>query len=395
MPLPVTRKRAAKTLIDVGLRRLGDTAGGGLIKLVLLLAAPAAAAVLLAGAVVLSAANLALALLLRRGYIGTLKESLLRRPGEIESGDLRDSLSREIALEVSGEIEVPRERSPDRAGESGRPAAGPGISDPVAAAVLRLRSGDPEEIRRTLRDGALETAFLAPLALELLARDELAEDALAALRRAGKAAAGAVTDAVLDPDRDFAVRRRAVFALRSSPDPRAVAALLEGLGNRRFEIRFNCVRVLSRLRRKHPGLEIDGDRVRTALREEIESSREIRAGRRRLDPGDRFCPSLFVDEKLQDRADLSLEYLFGLLSLLADLEPLRLAFRALHTGEPRLAGTALEYLWTILPGDLRPGVLSLLESFSAPPPREREAEEARRELLVSQEEIERSLGVNR
>ncbi|WP_348245958.1 hypothetical protein, partial [Salmonella enterica] len=40
-PIPSREKRAAKSLIDVGFDRLGDAAGGGLVKLSLML--PAAA----------------------------------------------------------------------------------------------------------------------------------------------------------------------------------------------------------------------------------------------------------------------------------------------------------------------------------------------------------------
>ncbi len=44
-----------------------------------------------------------------------------------------------------------------------------------------------------------------------------------------------------------------------------------------------------------------------------------------------------------------LAHVFNLLSLILPREPLRIAYRGLHTDDPRLRGTALEYLDRVLP----------------------------------------------
>ena len=69
----------------------------------------------------------------------------------------------------------------------------------------------------------------------------------------------------------------------------------------------------------------------------------------------------FVDEFVQDRASQSLAHVFTLLSLVLPAEPLRTAFRALHTNDQRLRGTALEYLEGVLPQDLRQRLWPFLE----------------------------------
>jgi AAA family ATP:ADP antiporter len=69
--------------------------------------------------------------------------------------------------------------------------------------------------------------------------------------------------------------------------------------------------------------------------------------------------------------DLSLEHLFDQLALNPDHGSVAVAFRVLHTGDQRLRGTALEYLETVLPSDIRdavwPSLLLLYASSSSLP----------------------------
>jgi hypothetical protein len=61
----------------------------------------------------------------------------------------------------------------------------------------------------------------------------------------------------------------------------------------------------------------------------------------------------FVDEFLKDRAGQSLAHVFTLLSLVLPTAPLQIAYRGVHTDDPVLRGTALEYLEGVLPSDIR------------------------------------------
>ena len=76
--------------------------------------------------------------------------------------------------------------------------------------------------------------------------------------------------------------------------------------------------------------------------------------------GDEGEAPALVDRLLRDRLDRSLEYVFGLLALHLDRASLRIAFKALHHEEERLRGTALEYLETVLPVEVRDAVWPFL-----------------------------------
>jgi hypothetical protein len=61
------------------------------------------------------------------------------------------------------------------------------------------------------------------------------------------------------------------------------------------------------------------------------------------------------------QASQSLGHVFTLLALVLPAEPLRVAFRGLHSDDQRLRGTALEYLESVLPRDVRDLLWRFLE----------------------------------
>jgi hypothetical protein len=64
---------------------------------------------------------------------------------------------------------------------------------------------------------------------------------------------------------------------------------------------------------------------------------------------------------VKERANRSLAHVFTMLSLALPPEPLRIAFRGLHTDDPTLQGTALEYLEGVLPLSIREKLWPYLE----------------------------------
>jgi hypothetical protein len=92
-------------------------------------------------------------------------------------------------------------------------------------------------------------------------------------------------------------------------------------------------------------------------------------------------------EVLRNRVSRSLEHLFNLLSLVWPRETLRLAFHALHTEDPYLRGTALEYLETVLPEAIWARLSTLLEGGEVPVGRTRASAEVLQDLLASRESI--------
>jgi hypothetical protein len=185
-------------------------------------------------------------------------------------------------------------------------------------------------------------------------------------------------DALLDPDTDFAVRRRLPGVIASSGSARAVDGLTQGLADARFEVRYRCGRALARLLARDGRLAADRERVFEAVRREAMAGRAVWDSHRLLDQLEERDDEAFVDEFLRDRAGRSLEHAFTLLSLVLPREPLQIAFRGLHAGDPMLRGTALEYLESVLPPRVREVLWPYLEPdraarrAAAEAPRDRE-----------------------
>ncbi|HYJ33041.1 MAG TPA: hypothetical protein VE326_07450, partial [Candidatus Binatia bacterium] len=236
----------------------------------------------------------------------------------------------------------------------------PGDDGPEAARARALRSRDPETVRRALGEAPLSDSLL-PQAVSLLAWDPVAQDAIAALRRAGSGAIDALVEPILDPDSDFTIRRRVPLVLGTVADTRSVQALLLSMTDRRFEVRYRSGRALAHLLALDPALSVPAEIVYGAVRREVEVSAAAWESRGLLDRSDDEAWSPVMDELVRDRADRSLEHVFTLFALVLPRKPLRIAFRALHTGDPLLRGTALEYLETVLPADIRKPLWPFLE----------------------------------
>ena len=110
---------------------------------------------------------------------------------------------------------------------------------------------------RILRDEQGLPAALVPHVIPLLAWDAVAEDAVRALRKVAEERLGALTDALLDPNQPFAVRRRLARVFSICVSQRAVDALLLALDDARFEVRFQCGRSLSAILAKNSLVRID------------------------------------------------------------------------------------------------------------------------------------------
>jgi AAA family ATP:ADP antiporter len=395
-PLPPADKRAVRPLVDVGMVRAGDAVAAALVQAALLFMYQGALTALLALAVVAAAGAIMLTFDLHSGYVATLEKSLLHRAGQldlegVDDATTRSTLMRTIGFVGSGVIPVAAGAEvPDVSGSQSPPAVPPAprVADPVLAQVTELRSRDAARVRAALAAGPLD-ATLAGHVIPLLAWDEVAPDAIASLRAAADRITGQLADALLDPDSEFAVRRRLPAALAEARSERALFALIRALEDRRFEVRFRSGRALARLASAQPGLTAPPDRVIPAVLREVAVDRAVWESQRLLD---RLDDDGFVDSALRERASRSLEHVFTMLSLIMPRQPLQLAFRALHNSDPHLRGTALEYLESSLPPAVREGLWPFLEEAPARAPRtSRSREEILAELLKSSDSIEGGL----
>jgi hypothetical protein len=402
-PVPPYEKRATKSVIDVGFERLGDAFGGGITRLILYLVPVIAHPVMLVTAVVIAGAGLLVGRQLNKGYVLELERSLQNRAVELDLSDVEDKTTRQTLAHTMAALKIDplktyvsrpevKPKSDALQPLATRTPKLPKQLDPVIQRIVDLQSKEPARIRKILEGKPLEPGLIAHV-IDLLAWDEVARDAIIALRKVASENAGQMIDALLRADRAFAIRRRLPRVLSAVATQRTADGLLLGLEDRRFEVRFQCGKALSYLKTRNPKISIKPEEVQEAVLREVAVDRRVWKSHRLLD---RFEESEqrdpFVDEYLRDRANRSLEHVFTLLSLVFPKEPLRIAFRGIHTTDRDLRGTALEYLESILPAKIRESLWPFLEDDrKAVTETPKSREEILDELLKSSHSIQLSL----
>ena len=370
-PVPQREKRAIKSLADVGTSRMGDILAAGMAQAVIVvLGMQHAGTALLVMAAALSTVGFFVALGLHRGYVGALARGLRTRAVQLDISDVQDGTTRSTVLQTLGPLALSQIMRLPRPG-TGAEAEGIrstasfdlGQDREAAAELARIRdlhSRDPVRVRRGLAETAVD-ATLAPHVIPLLGWDDVASDALAALRRATPEAIDPLVVALLDPEVDFTIRRRIPLVLAVHKDRRAVAGLLGGLRDPRFEVRYRCGRGLAHLAELSSSLSISPEEAFAAVLREVQAGAGVWESRKVLDRMDDDAWSPVMDEVLKDRANRSLEHVFTLLALALPRQPLKIVFKGLHTTDPLLRGTALEYLESTLPADIRKALWPYLE----------------------------------
>jgi AAA family ATP:ADP antiporter len=404
-PVPAREKRAIKALADVGASRTGDIVAAGIAQAVILLplARPGIAIMVLAAA--LSVYAIVLAYRLHAGYVQTLARGLVSRAVQLDIRDMRDPTTRSTVLQTLGPLALSQIfRLPQEGGTATpRPPRRPGdpVSDDLAGTAMAPESEEAEELRRVrdlhsrdagrvrrrLESDRLSTVHV-PHVIPLLGWDDVARDAIAALRRIGPEATAPLVVSLLDPDVEFTIRRRIPLVLATYRDPAAVRGLLQALGDRRFEVRYRAGRGLAHLCDLDPSLAITRDEAFQAVLREVEAGAGVWESRRVLDRMDDEGWSPVMDEMVRDRANRSLEHVFTLLALALPRQPLRIAFKGLHTEDPLLRGTALEYLESSLPPEIRKPLWPYLEDNRPKrAPEVRPREQVLQDLLQSSDSI--------
>jgi len=387
-PVTPREKRATKLLLDVGAARVGDITGGLLVQAALVTGL-AAAAPLLGATILLSLGALLVARRLHLGYVGALERNLQERAGDLaRSADLdaQSVLHTFGAFDLSALRATPSDDSAARPAVPPLPATpGPAPADPGAHRLAALASLDAARVRAALAEGPI-TPELVESVIGLVAWDEVAPVAIAALHSVAREETNRLVAHLLDPDEDFAVRRRIVLVLAGVPSREAFEGLVQALGDRRFEVRYRAGRALSRLAVEMPDLAVERERIIAAILREVAVGRSVWESRRLIDQSDDDGSPMEWD-LVRDRATRSLEHVFSLLSLILPRETLRLAFQGLHTGDRHLRGTALEYLETVLPEPVREKLWPFLEVHGRPAESGRSPERVVQDLLASRESI--------
>ena len=334
-PMPAAEKRAVKSIVDVGADRLGDAVGGALVRLAVVMGPATHSSAILWMAVASSTVAIFAASRLNHWYVRTLGSSLVLQAPNLGRDDTEGFLTRRMMIKVRSAAKAPSTTvslsAPDE------------IKDARA-----LRRGGEKAIAVLSREEGLSAGLVSHV-IPLLS-GPLSDYAVFALRKVAEERVGQLTDVLIDPGQDITVRRQLARVLSVGVSQRAADALLLGLEDERFDVRFQSARSLTAIKARNPRIRIDRDRVLGVVLRETAVGKPVWTSRRLLDGALNETP---LDEFVRDRASQSLAHVFTLLSLVLPSQPLQIAFRSLHSDDRRLRGTALEYLEGVLPANIR------------------------------------------
>jgi hypothetical protein len=319
-----------KSLIDVTGDSAGKAVGAGLALLMTRLGPAHSLVAVNVAIVAAAAAELLVARRLRAEYVTELEGGLRRQGIDVQAAaqmSLADfTVLRSFAgMDTSALQQAIAESAPD----------------PVAAAYAALRSGDSTRIRAALAVLPRDPALIGAL-VPLLANRYILRQTTSALKSFGPRAAGEMASALLDSATPDVVRRRLPMVLESCESPLARDGLVAALVTEPLEVRARSARALLALTERYPALAAP-------------PSAAVAAAERQLQAG---------DNSTEVR-----EFVFNLLALAFEREPMRIAARAFDSDDPWVRGTSLEYLETVLPSALLAAFRSILDAPASNAPR--------------------------
>ncbi len=374
-PIPAQEKRAVKTFVDVVCDRMGDATSSVVVQTALVAAPGAARYVILGFTAGAALVSLRIAARLDKAYHEVVQRGLIHRAHEVNPAYVEEPSKtfRSLNEDSVGPYLV-REYPSD-----------PSRQDPVLQLLTALRSGSAPRVQATLKGvgGKPLDANLAPAVIALLGWDEVAHGARDLLVAQSGRFAGLLIDSLCDPLQDFVVRRRIPRILAAHPSQVVCDGLIQGLEDDRFEVRFQCGRGLDRVLRKLLNVRIDAEPVFAAVIREVSVNQQIWDSRRLLDERETEDEFSYLDDVLRERAHQSMEHVFTLLALVLPREPVRTAFRALHSGDRALMDLALEYMDRAVPPAVKETLWPVLVGRAEAIP-EDVREKAARDILLTE-----------
>jgi AAA family ATP:ADP antiporter len=408
-PVVPEDKRKTRTIVDAGADRAGDIAGAILVRVVILLPAALSGQVLITLAIAISLVGFGVARALRRGYIQALETNLIDRANRLDiaqdEGGPRTTmmesftgldLSRILhrinpeALRAMHSLPAGADKTPEAVTAADRPKSF-AAADPELALLAELRSGDEKRVSAALRHAGPMSPLVATQVISLLAWNPVTGQASRALAKTAATMTGQLIDRMLDPGSDFAVRRRIPRILSTCNSPRAFDGLMAALSDPRFEVRFQAGRALVRIHSRHPSRAADQSAVYETVLRETGIGKTLWKDQRLLDDlPEEEAGDMFVGA-MRARVSRSMEHVFTLLSLVLPRIPLQIAFKGLHTNDPVLRGTSLEYMESVLPREVWEGLRPFLEDSREASPTRRTREEVLEDLMRSSVSIDLKL----
>lgn len=227
-----------------------------------------------------------------------------------------------------------------------------------------LRDEDPEVLRAAVRAaGKLRKRRVAPRLMELLGDARVRSDAADSLAAMGDRVLGALRDQFLDTDASPDSRLEIPAVLARIGSQAAANVLAENLLESDPDVRFRTISALNDLRKAHPQMTLERDRLRAALgfemmlhcrTSQILSVAGAESGASPAQPTE-------VVRRLEASHGLEIERIFRTLSLLHPGVDFRSAHYGLRSSDPTARDNALEFLEIKLDRDLRRSLVWLLD----------------------------------
>jgi len=351
VPMAPDEKRQTKTFLDVTCDRAGDAVGALVVQVSLAVAAALTVysaherSVLLVIVLLMAAAGIVLSRRVDKLYIGVVASRLADQKGVDEVAV--QSETGWTLLELPVELRAAR-----AAAAPAVPTTATATLDPYMQRLADLRSGDRARVESALKGLMRPDPVEVTQLLQLLAWDDLAPRVRLTLERVAPSHIGLLSDTLTDRETDFAIRRRIPKILghvtATDAASRALMALMAGLEDPRFEVRYQCARAINRLITRTTGLAVDRDRILAIVERELSVPIQVWQGHRLLDQGepseDGVLPPLEMGSSHRN-----IEHIFALLATILPREPLQAAFRGIQSADPELRALTLEYFEGVLP----------------------------------------------
>jgi ATP/ADP translocase len=237
-------------------------------------------------------------------------------------------------------------------------------SEAAARVLWRLLRDPAAAVRLAACAAAAQLAKreFVPLMLAALREPAMRDEVRAAIVPLAPLAAGAIGDALRDPQEPREIRVQAARVLAFAPGALTVALLSAALEDPDPEIRYHALKSLNRLRRDHPAAtRVEAEVVERALARETACLAAVAAAR------NRFATLVAADGKgllsaaLRERESDALERIARALGLLYPLDDILHAHRAVASGDPTARTTGLELLDNVLSATHRRSILPLFE----------------------------------
>jgi phage gp36-like protein len=369
-PIPESQKRAAKALSDIGVDRAGMVLGS-VLTMAVIYVLPDNQLPIVALAIFFAFVTLPVVRKLHAGYVEAL-EARLRDGAHKYQTNSFDAAPLSM-MNMADSVREGWNSSPDLSRASlvsSLDVGWVGEPDPMVRLGSDLLSNDTETARAALARLDISKRMFAGHAIMLLGNRTLRRDARTALEKLAPDITGQLVDALAARDLDTNIRRMIPLILVVAPTHRAMAGLLDALNDEHFEVRYAAGRSLLRMTETHPELLMPRERVIELILQDAERAEHDHAAVEDEALLDEATARL--DALLSHRVTRRWEHLFTLLALLVEREAIRLCFRALHQEDDRYRGTALEYLETVLPPNVREAIWPLLEPEHRPEKKPRE-----------------------